>query len=54
MNLSDILLDRAWSAYEHGIAAEEHDLNLADMWFELMSSLIYQYAIAIVMEADND
>ena len=53
MKTSDLLLDKAWTAYEHGLSAETHDLNAADMWYELMTTLIYQYADALVMEAQS-
>ena len=54
MKTSDLLLDKAWLAYENGLDAETHDLNAADMWYELMTTLIYQYADALIREATND
>lgn len=53
MKTSDLLLDKAWTAYLHGADAETHDLNTADMWYDLMTTLIYQYADAIVVESQS-
>ncbi len=53
MKTSDLLLERAFTAYEHGMDAETHDLNAADMWYDLMTTLIYQYADALVMESHS-
>ena len=51
MKTSDLLLDKAWTAYEHGLDAETHDITAANFWYEIMTSLIYQYCDALVVES---
>jgi hypothetical protein len=37
------IFDAAFVAYEHGLDAETHDLNLADYWYTVMTDLLTQY-----------